>query len=116
MAAFTAELDFRDPPSVAGEVVCLIAYARKWVLDILLNGLQQKAESGDPVEVLVHFRHAILCLLVLMCFSDKLNEEQIKEIGSIQRRVLTAFRRFRLVNFWPRVTKVLLLKQCDQWF
>ncbi|KAK8588878.1 hypothetical protein V6N13_087771 [Hibiscus sabdariffa] len=92
------------------------AHARKWVLDILLNGLQQKAESGDPVEVLVHFRHAILCLLVLMCFGDKLSEEQIKEIGSIQRRVLTGFGRFRLINFWPRVTKVLLRKQWEQLF
>ncbi|KAL4353829.1 hypothetical protein GQ457_06G024170 [Hibiscus cannabinus] len=92
------------------------AHARKWVLDILLNGLQQKAESGDPVEVLVHFRHAILRLLVLMCFGDKLSEEQIKEIGSVQRRVLTAFGRFRLINFWPRVTKVLLRKQWEQLF
>ncbi|GMI65648.1 cytochrome P450, family 87, subfamily A, polypeptide 6 [Hibiscus trionum] len=92
------------------------AHARKWVLEILLNGLQQKAESGDPVEVLVHFRHAILCLLGLMCFGDKLGEEQIKVIGAVQRRVLTGFGRFRLINFWPRITKVLLRNQWNQLF
>ncbi|KAE8725204.1 Cytochrome P450 89A9 [Hibiscus syriacus] len=51
-----------------------------------------------------------------MCFGDKLSEEQIKEIGAIQRRVLTASGRFNLLNFWPRVTKVLLRNRWDQLF
>ncbi|KAK8633200.1 hypothetical protein V6N13_014048 [Hibiscus sabdariffa] len=92
------------------------ARARKWVLDILFDGLQQKAKSGEPVEVLVHLRYAILCLLGLMCFGDELSEEQIKGIGSMQKRVLAGFGRFSLLNFWPRVTKILLRKQWDQLF
>ncbi|KAE8668837.1 Cytochrome P450 89A9 [Hibiscus syriacus] len=92
------------------------ANARKWVLDILLNSLQHKAGNGESVEVLVHLRYAILCLLGLMCFGDKLSEEQIKDIGAIQRRVFAGFGRFSLINFWPRVTGVLLRKQWDQLF
>ncbi|GMI79583.1 cytochrome P450, family 87, subfamily A, polypeptide 6 [Hibiscus trionum] len=89
------------------------AHARKWVLDILFDGLRQKAEIGEPVEVLVHLRYAILCLLGLMCFGDKISEEQIKEIAAIQRRVLTGFGKLNLLNFWPRF---LLRKQWNELF
>ncbi|KAK8514560.1 hypothetical protein V6N13_103277 [Hibiscus sabdariffa] len=91
------------------------AHARKWVLDFLLNSLQKQAKSGDQsVQVLAHFQYANLCLLGLMCFGDKLSEEQIKEIGAVQRRVLTGFGRFKLLNFWPGITRILLRKQWDQ--
>uniref|UniRef100_A0A2N9GKN8 Cytochrome P450 n=1 Tax=Fagus sylvatica TaxID=28930 RepID=A0A2N9GKN8_FAGSY len=54
--------------------------ARKWVLDILLNRLLSQSESGDPVIVKDHLQYSMFCLLVLMCFGDKLGETQIKEI------------------------------------
>uniref|UniRef100_A0A2N9GD48 Cytochrome P450 89A2 n=1 Tax=Fagus sylvatica TaxID=28930 RepID=A0A2N9GD48_FAGSY len=57
--------------------------ARKWVLDILLNRLLSQSESGDPVIVKDHLQYSMFCLLVLMCFGDKLGETQIKEIEDV---------------------------------
>ncbi|XVE62353.1 hypothetical protein DITRI_Ditri06bG0111400 [Diplodiscus trichospermus] len=92
------------------------SHARKWVLDILFDSLQSKAKSGESVEVLAHFQYAMFCLLVLMCFGDKLCQDQIKEIEAIQRKMLIGFGRLNILNFWPRVTKVLLRKQWEQLF
>ncbi|KAK5787092.1 cytochrome P450 89A2-like [Gossypium arboreum] len=92
------------------------SHARKWVLGILFGVLQQKAKSGESVEVLVHFQYAMSCLLVLMCFGDKLSQQQIEEIGAVHRRVLNGFARFNVLNFWPRVTKILLRKRWEQLF
>ncbi|XVE62348.1 hypothetical protein DITRI_Ditri06bG0110900 [Diplodiscus trichospermus] len=92
------------------------SHARKWVLEILFDSLQSKAKSGESVEVLAHFQYAMFCLLVLMCFGDKLSQDQIKEIETVQRRVLVNFGRFNILNFWPRVTKILLRKKWEQLF
>ncbi|GMI64973.1 cytochrome P450, family 87, subfamily A, polypeptide 6 [Hibiscus trionum] len=89
-------------------------HARKWVLDILFDELQSKAKTGEPVKVLTHFQYAMFCLLVLMCFGDKLSQDQIKEIEDILRRGLLTIGRFSILNFWPRVTKVLLRKRWQE--
>ena len=39
-----------------------------------------------------------------MCFGDKLEEKQIQEIETIQRRLLLSFLRF---SIWPNLGKVL---------
>ncbi|KAL5770043.1 hypothetical protein ACOSP7_014197 [Xanthoceras sorbifolium] len=88
-------------------------HARKWVLGILMDGL--KSES-NPVRVMDHFQYAMFCLLVLMCFGDKLEQKQIKEIEDIQRRSLLGFSRFNILNFWPRLTKILLRKKWEAFF
>ncbi|EOY10250.1 hypothetical protein QUC31_010112 [Theobroma cacao] len=90
--------------------------ARKWVLEILFDGLQSKAETGEAVQVLAQFKYAMFCLLVLMCFGDKLSQDQIKEIEAVLQRVLLGFGRFNILNFWPRVTKVLLRKRWEQFY
>ena len=46
------------------------SHARKWVLDILLNRLGSNTKSV----VKDHFQYSMFCLLVLMCFGDKLGE------------------------------------------
>ncbi|XP_015878377.2 cytochrome P450 89A2-like [Ziziphus jujuba] len=95
--------------------------ARKWVLEILVSSLQSKSKSKsqtepEPEAVLVkdHLQYAMFCLLTLMCFGDKLDEKQIKEIEAAQRRMLLAFGRFNLLNFWPRLTKILFRKRWQQ--
>ncbi|XVF06813.1 hypothetical protein REPUB_Repub06bG0083000 [Reevesia pubescens] len=90
------------------------SHARKWVLEILFDGLQSKAKIGESIEVLAHFQYAMFCLLVLMCFGDKISQDQIKEIEAVMRRLLLGFGRFNILNFWPRATKVLLRKQWKQ--
>ncbi|XWS42829.1 hypothetical protein CRYUN_Cryun16bG0048000 [Craigia yunnanensis] len=78
--------------------------------------MQSKAKSGESVQILAHFQYTMFCLLVLMCFGDKLTLEQIKKIEAVLRRVLLGFEKFNILNFWPRMTKVLLRKQSKQLF
>ncbi|XP_062119679.1 cytochrome P450 89A2-like [Humulus lupulus] len=91
--------------------------ARKWVLDILLNRLESDARSAaDGVRVMDHFQYAMFCLLVLMCFGDKLDESKIKEIETIQRRILLGFSRFNILNFLPGLTKIVFRKRWQELF
>ncbi|XP_062119678.1 cytochrome P450 89A2-like [Humulus lupulus] len=86
--------------------------ARKWVLDILLKRLESDAQSAaDGVRVMDHFVYAVFCLLVLMCFGDKLEESKIKEIETVQRRMLLSFSRFNIHYFWPCLAKTLFRKR-----
>ncbi|XP_022719907.1 cytochrome P450 89A2-like [Durio zibethinus] len=92
-------------------------HARKWVLQILIESLISNSKTGEPVRVVDHFQHAMFCLLVLMCFGDKLNQEQIKEIETVQRRLLLGVDgRFNILNFWPNLTRVLLHKLWKEFF
>ncbi|XWS42827.1 hypothetical protein CRYUN_Cryun16bG0047800 [Craigia yunnanensis] len=95
------------------------SHARKWVLQILLESLMTNSKTGEPVSVVDHFQYAMFCLLVLMCFGDKLNQEQIKEIENVQRRFLLDVDvggRFNILNFWPNLTRVLLRKRWKEFF
>lgn len=90
-------------------------HARRWVLRILLERIgSEREESGRCVRVVDHFQYAMFCLLVLMCFGDKLSQEQIQEIEHVQRRQLLGFAKFNVLNFWPRVTKFLLRKRWEE--
>ncbi|TXG48775.1 hypothetical protein EZV62_024650 [Acer yangbiense] len=91
-------------------------HARKWVLGILMDCLKSDSKNNKPVGVMGHFQYAMFCLLVLMCFGDKLDQKQIKEIEHVQRRLLLGFARFNILNFWPRLTKILLRKKWEELF
>ncbi|XP_022986505.1 cytochrome P450 89A2-like [Cucurbita maxima] len=90
------------------------APARKWVLDILLKRLHSHSESGTPVCVVDHFQYAMFCLLVLMCFGDKLDEPKIKEVENVQRTMLLSLSRFGLLNSSPKLTKIFLPKRWEE--
>ncbi|KAM7271809.1 hypothetical protein ACFE04_031023 [Oxalis oulophora] len=91
------------------------SHARKWVLDILVNRLQRDAESGASVQVMEHFRYTMFCLLVLMCFGDKLDEKQIQEIEAMQHQVLLVIAgKFNVFNMWRSVTKIVFRKRWEQ--
>ncbi|XP_039061212.1 cytochrome P450 89A2-like [Hibiscus syriacus] len=93
------------------------SHARKWVLQILLDSFTSSSKTGGPVRVVDDFQHAMFCLLVLMCFGDKLNRDQIIEIETVQRRLLIdSGGRFNLLNFWPKVTWFLLRKRWNEFF
>ncbi|XP_044498328.1 cytochrome P450 89A2-like [Mangifera indica] len=87
------------------------SHARKWVLQILLDCLNSQLKSGDPVRLIDHFQYGMFCLLVLMCFGDKLDNKKIKEVEYVQRRMMVNLSRFRILNFWPRLTKILFYKR-----
>ena len=56
----------------------------------------------------------MFCLSVLTCFGDKLEEPKIKEIETIQHRMLLSYGRFNMLNFWPSLTKLLFKKQWQE--
>ncbi|GAB2255566.1 hypothetical protein Droror1_Dr00009344 [Drosera rotundifolia] len=84
--------------------------ARGWVLrDVLVQRLRNRTEDSESVvEVIEHFRFAMFALLALMCYGDKLDEEQIGRVELVHRKVLLSFNRFQILNVFPRLTKVLL--------
>lgn len=90
--------------------------SRRWVLSILMDRLRGAAASETSVKLIDHFQYAMFCLLVLLCFGDKLQEDQIKEIEAIQRKLLLNFQRFSHLNFWPRVGRIIFRKRWKQLF
>ncbi|KAL7168171.1 hypothetical protein ACSBR2_038585 [Camellia fascicularis] len=67
-------------------------HARQWVVD--------------------HFQYAMFCLLVLMCFGDRLDEKQITQIETVQRAMLLRSSRFNILNYWPKLGKIVF---CNRW-
>ncbi|GMP25337.1 hypothetical protein CsSME_00002258 [Camellia sinensis var. sinensis] len=85
--------------------------ARHWVLQILIHRLLESSETQEAVKVVDHFQYAMFCLLVLMCFGDRLDETQIKQIETVQREFLLNLNRFNILNFWPRLGKIVFRKR-----
>ena len=83
-------------------------------MEILTSRLQAGSESGEAVRVVDQFQYAMSSLLVLMCFGDKVEEKQIQEIETIQRRLLLSFPRFSILNFWPNLGKVLFRRRWEE--
>uniref|UniRef100_M0ZIH5 Cytochrome P450 n=1 Tax=Solanum tuberosum TaxID=4113 RepID=M0ZIH5_SOLTU len=80
--------------------------ARSWLLGILLQ--QIRHAQVDSVKLIDHFQYAMFCLLVLMCFGDKLEEPQIKQIENMQNNLVLGFRRYKhILKFFPRVGKII---------
>ncbi|KAL5096528.1 hypothetical protein RYX36_000855 [Vicia faba] len=82
---------------------------RNWVLDTLINRLKTASEL-ESFTVVPHLRYAMFCLLVSMCFGERVNDEKISEIEREERALLLSINRFNILNFWPQVTKILLWK------
>ena len=72
-----------------------------------MSWLEAESKPGEAVRVMDQFQYAMFCLLVLMCFRDKLEEKKIQEIETVQRRWMLSLPRFNILNLWPRVGKVL---------
>ncbi|KAK4284475.1 hypothetical protein QN277_001303 [Acacia crassicarpa] len=87
---------------------------RKWVLDLLFNRLRSDSESNKSIKVIDHLHYAMFCLLVFMCFGERLNDKQIKDIEYVERRLLTNFSRFNMLSFWPKVTRILFRKRWQE--
>ncbi|KAI3905979.1 hypothetical protein MKW98_022408 [Papaver atlanticum] len=71
--------------------------ARKWVLNIIKESINKESESGqNPVLVVDHFQFGMFCLLIFMCFGEKLDEKIIREVESVQRNLLLWFKFYKL--------------------
>ncbi|KAL9245963.1 hypothetical protein vseg_019553 [Gypsophila vaccaria] len=91
------------------------SHARKWVLETLLSRMRASSVSDSQgVKVMDHFRFAMFCLLVNMCFGEKLEDSEIREIEVIQFRLLTSFTRFRILDRWPNATWIFLRSRWNE--
>ncbi|CAE6252835.1 unnamed protein product [Arabidopsis arenosa] len=89
--------------------------ARRSVLENLCSRIRNHGdEEGEPIVVVDHLRYAMFSLLVLMCFGDKLDEEQIKQVEFVQRRELLTLPRFNILNAFPSFTKLFLRKRWEE--
>ncbi|KAJ6850613.1 cytochrome P450 89A2-like isoform X1 [Iris pallida] len=87
--------------------VRLYAHGREWVLGVLSGHLHAQSRSSEDGSVVAKdsFQFAMFCLLVLMCFGEKLDEEAIREIEAAQRGILLYARNLNVLQFFPAVTK-----------
>eukprot|EP00268_Persea_americana_P028194 TRINITY_DN2741_c0_g1_i2.p1 TRINITY_DN2741_c0_g1~~TRINITY_DN2741_c0_g1_i2.p1 ORF type:complete len:514 (-),score=93.08 TRINITY_DN2741_c0_g1_i2:31-1572(-) len=90
------------------------AQGRKWVLDLLTQKLTKHADSGEPVCVVESFQYSMFCLLLLMCFGQKLDKDTVKKIETTQRRLLVSFRKFNIFAFLPRIGKLIFRKRWNE--
>ncbi|KAK9678277.1 hypothetical protein RND81_11G200600 [Saponaria officinalis] len=89
--------------------------ARKWALDVLLNRLKNdEGNLSGGIKVVDHFRFAMFCLLVYMCFGTEMDESSVKEVEEVVHRPLLSYGRYQILNFWPRVTRVLLRSRWNE--
>ncbi|KAG5240223.1 cytochrome P450 [Salix suchowensis] len=90
------------------------SHSRRWVLQILMNRLESQEKSAQPVRIREHLQYAMFCLLVVMCFGDNVDETQIKQIEEVQRRAFLSFKRFNILNIWPRMTKIVMRRRWEE--
>ncbi|KAI9127894.1 hypothetical protein K1719_000887 [Acacia pycnantha] len=74
--------------------------ARKWVLDVLLTRLRSDSESSKSIKAIYHLHYAMFCLLVFMCFGERLDDKKIKDIEYVQRRLLVSSTKINTLNLW----------------
>ncbi|XP_077248220.1 cytochrome P450 89A2-like [Tasmannia lanceolata] len=90
---------------------------REWVLGLLIQKFrsESESESGDgTISVLEGFQYAMFCLLLLMCFGQKLDEDVVRKIKEGQQRFLLRFRRFNVLVFFPKLGKFLFRKRWNE--
>ncbi|KAL0855804.1 hypothetical protein Bca101_060957 [Brassica carinata] len=86
--------------------------SRKWALEILVDLFEtEQRERGHVSDALDHLRHAMFCLLALMCFGEKLKREEIREIEEAQYQMLISYTKFSVLNIFPSLTKFLLRRK-----
>ncbi|XP_010276945.1 PREDICTED: cytochrome P450 89A2-like [Nelumbo nucifera] len=86
-------------------------HTRKRVLQILINRLKEQDKSNESICVVDYFQYAMFCFLVHMCFGEKLNEEIIRDIETIQRKLLTSFGQFNMLALVPILGKIIFRKK-----
>ncbi|KAL6012991.1 hypothetical protein ACLOJK_003481 [Asimina triloba] len=86
------------------------AEGRMWVRDVLINRLRSHEQRGEPVRVAEMFQHAIFCLLLFMCFGEKLDESAVSEIERAQQRLVNTFFSFHAMAFMPVVGRLVFRK------
>ncbi|KAK7362533.1 hypothetical protein VNO77_04649 [Canavalia gladiata] len=87
---------------------------RRSVLQTLLTLLKSDSNSNPSVKVIDHFLYAMFCLLVFMCFGERVTDEKIGDIERVLRQMLVGFSRFNILNFWPQISRILFHKRWEE--
>ncbi|KAG9455272.1 hypothetical protein H6P81_008176 [Aristolochia fimbriata] len=85
--------------------------ARNWVLELLIEKLKSESQMAGSVRIVESFQFAMFCLLVFMCFGQRLEEKVVMEIQEVQRDILVNFTRFDVFAFFPRIGKWVFRKR-----
>ncbi|RLN43071.1 cytochrome P450 89A2-like [Panicum miliaceum] len=95
--------------------VRLFAPARAWVRRVLVEKLGEPGAGAPPPRVVETFQYAMFCLLVLMCFGERLDEPAVRAIAAAQRETLIYIsRNMPVFAFFPPVTKHLFRARLDK--
>ncbi|RCV42147.1 hypothetical protein SETIT_9G192600v2 [Setaria italica] len=95
--------------------VRLFAPARAWVRRVLVDKLEEPGPDAAPPRVVETFQYAMFCLLVLMCFGERLDEPAVRAIAAAQRESLIYLsRNMTVFAFIPAVTKHLFRARLDK--
>ncbi|KAL6857003.1 hypothetical protein ACP4OV_018385 [Aristida adscensionis] len=86
--------------------------ARRWVLDVLLSRLRAAGDGG--VAVMEPFQYAMFCLLVHMCFGERVGDERVRAIEATQRELLGSFLSFQVFSFLPALTKLVFRRRWEK--
>ncbi|EEF27840.1 cytochrome P450, putative [Ricinus communis] len=86
------------------------SHARKRVLDNLIAGLEHDSKDNKAIYVAEHFRYAIFSLLVLLCFGDNIDDNQMKEIEVAQKESFLSYQRMKLFFIMPKLGKFFFRK------
>ncbi|RLN36117.1 cytochrome P450 89A2-like [Panicum miliaceum] len=86
--------------------VRLFAPTRAWVRSVLLDKLRADG-AGAPGDAMEAFRYTMFCLLVLMCFGERLGEPAVRAIEDAERTWLLYITQQMSVFFFffPSITK-----------
>ncbi|KAG4906331.1 hypothetical protein JHK82_054967 [Glycine max] len=87
---------------------------RKWVLHTLLTRLKSDSQSNDSIKIIDHFQYAMFCLLVFMCFGERLDDGKVRDIERVLRQLLLGMNRFNILNFWNPVMRVLFRNRWEE--
>jgi cytochrome P450 family 89 subfamily A len=88
--------------------VRLFAPARAWVRGVLMDKLRAGGAAGDdePRDVMEAFRYTMFCLLVIMCFGERLDEPAVRAIQDAERKwLLYISQQMSVFFFFPSVTR-----------
>ncbi|KAI9128127.1 hypothetical protein K1719_001120 [Acacia pycnantha] len=88
--------------------------ARKWVLDVLLTRLRSDSESSKSIKLIDHLHYAMFCLLMFMCFGERLDDKKIKDIEYVKRRLLVSSTKLNTLTSWPRLSRILFPKRWEE--
>ncbi|XP_062189985.1 cytochrome P450 89A2-like [Phragmites australis] len=85
--------------------VRLFAPARAWVRRVLMEKLRESSGDDAP-NVMEAFQYTMFCLLVLMCFGERLDEPAVRAIEDAERAwLLYISRQMSVFFFLPSVTR-----------